>query len=110
MMINKKDMTYVKPENRTVGMLFQDYALFPHMTVEKNIAYGMDKLKGLNHFKRTEKMLELVDMKGYNKRYPHKLGGGQQQITLTRAIAPNSHILLLDEPFSNLDTELLMAI
>ena len=110
-MINEKDMTYAKPEKRTVGMLFQDYALFPHMTVEKNIAYGIDTLKGQNRSKRIEQMLELVDMKGYNKRYPHELSGGQQQrIALARAIAPNPHILLLDEPFSNLDTELLMAI
>jgi len=105
--INNKDVTYEKPEKRAIGMLFQDYALFPHMTVEKNIAYG---LKG-SQKDRVNEMLQLVDLEGYNKRYPHELSGGQQQrVALARAIAPSPHILLLDEPFSNLDTELLTKI
>jgi iron(III) transport system ATP-binding protein len=108
--INQTDMTYVKPEKRTVGMLFQDYALFPHMTVGKNIGYGLGKrLK--NKKARIREMLDLVDMADYEKRYPHELSGGQQQrIALARALAPSPNILLLDEPFSNLDTELLTSI
>lgn len=105
--INNKDVTYEKPEKRAIGMLFQDYALFPHMTVEKNIAYG---LKGQKN-KRVEEMLKLVDLQGYKKRYPYELSGGQQQrVALARAIAPSPKILLLDEPFSNLDTDLLTKI
>ncbi len=108
--INNIHMTDTRPEKRTVGMLFQDYALFPHMTVAKNIAYGLEK--GLKNKKtRINEMLELVDMTGYEKRYPHELSGGQQQrIALARALAPSPNILLLDEPFSNLDTELLASI
>lgn len=105
--INNKEVTYEKPEKRAIGMLFQDYALFPHMTVEKNIAYGLNGAKK----DRVNEMLKLVDLEGYNKRYPHELSGGQQQrVALARAIAPSPHILLLDEPFSNLDTELLTKI
>lgn len=108
--INDIHMTDTRPEKRTVGMLFQDYALFPHMTVAKNIAYGLEKAFK-NKKDRIKEMLELVDMAGYEKRYPHELSGGQQQrVALARALAPSPNILLLDEPFSNLDTELLASI
>lgn len=105
--LHEKDITYMRPEKRGVGMLFQDYALFPHMTVEKNIIFGLDKHTRKEKQVILKEMLDLVDLKGYQKRYPHELSGGQQQrVALARALAPKPHILLLDEPFSNLDTEL----
>lgn len=103
--------TFVNPEKRGIGMLFQDYALFPHMTVRKNIEYGLVKQSGAGRKKRVQEVLELVNLSGYEKRYPHELSGGQQQrIALARAIAPMPQVLLLDEPFSNLDTHLLKRV
>ncbi len=96
------EATFVAPENRNVGMVFQDYALFPHLTVYKNIAYGI--YKGVDEAERVKEMLALVGLSGMEKRYPHELSGGQQQrIALARALAPNPELLILDEPFSNLD-------
>lgn len=98
--------TFVKPEKRNIGMVFQEYALFPHMTVAKNIAYGLHKDKK-NAENRIAEVLELVGLKGFEKRYPHELSGGQQQrVALARAIAPKPELLILDEPFSNLDAML----
>lgn len=103
--------TFINPEKRGVGMVFQDYALFPHMTVRKNIEFGISKLSNKEKNERVEEVLDLVNLKEYQERYPHELSGGQQQrIALVRAIAPNPKILLLDEPFSNLDTHLLEKI
>lgn len=94
------------PEKRKVGMVFQDYALFPHVTVAENVAFGLSgNRKGKED--RVKRMLALVGLEEYQHRMPHELSGGQQQrVALARALAPNPDILLLDEPFSNLDTAL----
>lgn len=92
----------VPPEKRKVGMVFQEGALFPHLTVEQNVAYGL--MKRDNRKARVCEALELVGLSGLQHRMPHELSGGQQQrVALARALAPQPEILLLDEPFSNLD-------
>ena len=102
---------WVAPENRQVGMVFQDYGLFPHMTVAQNIAYGLHRLNGRQKSEQTRAMLELVHMPELAGRYPAEISGGQQQrVALARALAPRPKLLLLDEPFSNLDAELKGAI
>ena len=107
--INGKDMTDLPPDKRSNGMVFQNYALFPHMTVEQNIAYGLkrhrvpkDETK-----RRVQFGLEMVRLEGLGKRYPRELSGGQQQrVALARALVMNPDLLLLDEPLSNLDAKL----
>jgi iron(III) transport system ATP-binding protein len=102
---------FVKPESRGVGMVFQDYALFPHMTAAENIAFGLHRMPRAKRAGRVKEMLELVHMAAFAKRYPHELSGGQQQrVALARALAPEPHVLLMDEPFSNLDADLKAAI
>ncbi|MFT2092634.1 ABC transporter ATP-binding protein [Paraglaciecola sp. 2405UD69-4] len=97
----------VPPENRKVAIVFQDYALFPHLTVAQNIAFGLHQKSQLFKSERVLELLHLVNLSGYEKRYPHELSGGQQQrIALARAMAPKPDLLLLDEPFSSLDAEL----
>jgi iron(III) transport system ATP-binding protein len=94
-------------EKRQVGLVFQDYALFPHLTVTDNIAFGLGHLSPAERLKRVAEMLGLVGLAGEAKAWPHQLSGGQQQrVALARALAPRPRILLLDEPFSNLDVEL----
>jgi len=96
----------VEPEHRNVGMMFQDYALFPHLTVEKNIAFGLRRRDRREQEHRVRQLLELVGLETVAKRYPHELSGGQQQrVALARALAPEPDLLLLDEPFSNLDID-----
>jgi iron(III) transport system ATP-binding protein len=96
----------VPPEKRSVGMVFQDYALFPHLTVARNIAFGLAS-RGTRAEARTTAMLELVGLVDVAGAYPHELSGGQQQrVALARALAPAPELLLLDEPFSNLDVDL----
>jgi iron(III) transport system ATP-binding protein len=97
----------VPPEQRGIGMVFQDYALFPHLTVAANIAFGLTGSPKSEADARTAAMLELVGMAEFADAYPHALSGGQQQrVALARALAPAPGLLLLDEPFSNLDVDM----
>lgn len=101
------ESVFIHPEERGVGMVFQDYALFPHMTVKDNILFGLSRMPRNERVQRLDEMLELVQMEEFKKRYPHELSGGQQQrIALARALAPKPNVLLMDEPFSNLDADL----
>jgi iron(III) transport system ATP-binding protein len=105
------DRQFVKPEHRGVGMVFQDYALFPHMTVAENIKYGLKKMSRLEKTHRLNEVLQLVGLAGFEKRYPYELSGGQQQrVALARALAPKPALIMFDEPFSNLDKSIQVKI
>ena len=94
-------------ERRRIGMVFQDYALFPHLNVRRNVAFGIQHLPRTERDARMAEVLELVGLTGSAERFPHELSGGQQQrVALARALAPRPDLLLLDEPFSNLDVDL----
>ena len=97
----------VPPEARGIGMVFQDYALFPHLTVARNVGFGLRKLGAVETGKRVDAMLELVGLGDAADVWPHELSGGmQQRVALARALAPKPVLLLMDEPFSNLDVDL----
>jgi len=97
----------VPPERRNVGFLFQDYALFPHLTVAENVGFGLQALAAGERKARVAEALELVVMADYAARYPHELSGGQQQrVALARSLAPKPQLVLLDEPFSGLDARM----
>ncbi len=99
--------THTAPEHRRIGMVFQDYALFPHLTIRDNIGFGLHGLGTTDSRTRVDEMLELISLTQQAHRYPHELSGGQQQrVALARALAPSPRLLLMDEPFSNLDVEL----
>ena len=97
----------VPAENRQVGMIFQDYALFPHLTVQENIAFGISKLSKAEQDKQINDLLTILKLEEYSNSYIHQLSGGQQQrVAIARALAPKPKLLLLDEPFSNIDARL----
>ncbi len=97
----------VPAEKRRIGMVFQDYALFPHLNVAANVGFGLHGQSRTERNKRVEELLQTVGLEGSGQAYPHELSGGQQQrVALARALAPCPNLLLMDEPFSNLDVEL----
>lgn len=105
------EQNFVVPEKRGIGMVFQDYALFPHMTVTENIQFGLKNLSSREKKERVGEMLKLVHLEDFAQRYPYELSGGQQQrVAIARAVGPGPSLLLLDEPFSNLDANLRQTI
>ncbi|WP_244520563.1 ABC transporter ATP-binding protein [Aliiruegeria lutimaris] len=100
------DRIHMPPEHRGIGLMFQDFALFPHLSVAQNVAFGLDGGYRANR-KRVEELLERVDLSEFLDTYPHQLSGGEQQrVALARALAPRPAIMLMDEPFSGLDNRL----
>ena len=99
--------TFVPPEKRGISMVFQDHALFPHLTAKQNVLFGLNKLSKLAAQEKAMGMIRMVGLEHLAERYPHELSGGERQrIALARALAPNPVLLLLDEPFSSLDADM----
>ncbi len=97
----------VAPEKRHIGMVFQDFALFPHLSVEQNIAFGLRGIRQTQISQRIDELLQLIGLEQTRNQYPHQLSGGEQQrIALARALAPKPEVLLLDEPFSSMDADM----
>ncbi|MFB9135957.1 ABC transporter ATP-binding protein [Vibrio olivae] len=97
---------WLPPEQRNIGMIFQDYALFPHLTVAENVGFGLTDVKPNERTDKVNEMLHLVHLQDFAQRYPHQLSGGQQQrVAIARSLAYKPDLLLLDEPFSNIDTQ-----
>ena len=107
MVVDVANSVWVGAEDRGVGMVFQDYALFPHLTAAQNIRFGLRRTNKKERQIRVEELLKLTELVGYTDRYPHELSGGQQQrVALARALAPHPRVVLLDEPFNGLDPDL----
>lgn len=105
--VDAASSAWIAPEDRGVGMVFQDYALFPHLTVTQNVRFGLRNGSKSDRQIRVEELLRLTELFPYGDRYPHELSGGQQQrVALARALAPRPRVVLLDEPFNGLDPEL----
>ena len=98
--------THLEPDKRRVGLIFQDFALFPHLNIEENVGFGLEGRNSKNS-SRISQLLSRVGLDGFQKKYPHQLSGGEQQrIALVRALAPRPRLMLMDEPFSGLDLRL----
>ncbi|HXV80332.1 MAG TPA: ABC transporter ATP-binding protein [Candidatus Binatia bacterium] len=105
--VDVANSVWIAAEDRGVGMVFQDYALFPHLTVGQNIRFGLRRTNKKEQQIRVEELLRLTELVGFTDRYPHQLSGGQQQrVALARALAPRPRVVLLDEPFNGLDPDL----
>ena len=103
--------TNLEPSKRNIGMIFQDYALFPHLSVEKNIIFGISHLDTKMQVENLERVQRLTRLEGLLKRYPHELSGGQQQrVAIARTLVTGPSVLLMDEPFSNLDASLRLTV
>ena len=99
--------TLLPVEQRGVGLVFQDFALFPHLAARANIAFGLQRLPGAERQRRVDEVVQMLEITDFQHKFPHQLSGGQQQrVAIARALAPRPDVLLLDEPFSNMDVEL----